>query len=84
LGFTRAKTICAATLYHVRQLAGGLAEATLGAWAASVLTARPPAPGELEALAVDGKTLRGSHKQGAPAVHLLSVLSHRLGLTRWR
>ena len=85
LGFTRAKTPCAATLYHVlRQLDASLVEATLGAWAASVLTALPPAPGELEALAVDGKTLRGSRKQGAPAVHLLSVLSHRLGLTLWQ
>jgi predicted transposase YbfD/YdcC len=34
-----------------------------------------------EAIAIDGKTLRGSHKQGAPASHLLSALSHRLGLT---
>jgi len=85
LGFTHAKTPCAATLYHVlRQLDETLVEATLGAWAASVLTALPPAPGELEALAVDGKTLRGSRKQGAPAVHLLSVLSHRLGLTVWQ
>lgn len=32
-------------------------------------------------MAVDGKTLRGSKKQGAPGTHLLSVLSHRLGLT---
>jgi predicted transposase YbfD/YdcC len=85
LGFTHAKTPCAATLYLVlRQLDGSLVEATLGAWAASVLTALPPAPDELEALAVDGKTLRGSRKQGAPAVHLLSVLSHRLGLTLWQ
>jgi predicted transposase YbfD/YdcC len=85
LGFTRAKTPCAATLYHVlRQLDASLVEATLGAWAASVLTALPPAPGELEALAVDGQTLRGSRQQGAPAVHLLSVLSHRLGLTLWQ
>jgi predicted transposase YbfD/YdcC len=85
LGFTHAKTPCAATLYQVlRQLDGNLVEATLGAWAASVLTALPPAPGELEALAIDGKTLRGSRKQGAPAVHLLSVLSHRLGLTLWQ
>jgi predicted transposase YbfD/YdcC len=30
---------------------------------------------------MDGKTLRGSQKQGAPGVHLLSVLAHRLGLT---
>src|SRR5881296_3149407 len=33
------------------------------------------------AMAVDGKTLRGSKKQGAPGTHLLSVLAHRLGLT---
>jgi hypothetical protein len=82
LGFTHAKTPCAATLYHVlRQLDGNLLEATLGTWAESILTVLPPTPGELEALAIEGKTLRGSRKQGAPAVHLLSVLSHRLGLT---
>jgi predicted transposase YbfD/YdcC len=85
LGFTRDKTPCAATLYHVlRQLDGALVEATLGAWAENVLRALPPAPGELDALAIDGKTLRGSRKQGAPAVHLLSALSHRLGLTLWQ
>jgi predicted transposase YbfD/YdcC len=85
LGFTRDKTPCAATLHRVlRQLDGPLVEAALGAWAESVLTALPPAPGEPEALAIDGKTLRGSRKQGAPATHLLSVLSHRLGLTLWQ
>jgi predicted transposase YbfD/YdcC len=85
LGFTHAKTPCAATLYRVlRQLDGPLVEATLGAWADSVLAALPPAPGEPEAIAVDGKTLRGSRKQGAPAAHLLSALSHRLGLTLWQ
>lgn len=85
LGFTRDQTPCAATLYHVlRQLDGALVEATLGAWAESVLTALPPVSGELDARAIDGKTLRGSRKQGAPAVHLLSALSHRLGLTLWQ
>ena len=85
LGFTRDKTPCAATLYHVlRQLDSPLVEATLGAWAESVLTALPPVPGELEAMAIDGKTLRGSRQQGAPAAHWLSVLSHRLGLTLWQ
>jgi len=33
------------------------------------------------AVALDGKTLRGSRKQGAPGVHLLSALSHHVGLT---
>ena len=85
MGFTHDKTPWAATLYHVlRQLDAPLLEATLGAWAESVLSALPPAPSELEALAIDGKTLRGSRKQGAPAPHLLSVLSHRLGLTVWQ
>jgi predicted transposase YbfD/YdcC len=85
LGFTRDKTPCAATLYRVlRQLDSPLVEAILSAWAESVLTALPPAPGEPEAMAIDGKTLRGSRQQGAPAAHLLSVLSHRLGLTLWQ
>jgi predicted transposase YbfD/YdcC len=35
----------------------------------------------VEAVALDGKTLRGSQHQGAFNVHLLSALSHRLGLT---
>jgi len=32
-------------------------------------------------MAVEGKTLRGSKKQGAPGTHRFSVLAHRLGLT---
>jgi predicted transposase YbfD/YdcC len=85
LGFTRDQTPCAATLYHVlRKLDVTLVEAKLGAWAESVLTALPPTTGEPEAMAIDGKTLRGSRQQGAPAAHLLSVLSHRLGLTLWQ
>jgi predicted transposase YbfD/YdcC len=34
-----------------------------------------------EAVAVDGKTLRGSLKQGSRITHLLSAVSHKLGLT---
>ena len=82
LGCTHDKTPCAATLHHVlRTLDGPLVEAALGAWADSVLTALPPAAGELEALAIDGNTLRGRRKQGAPAVHRLAALRQRLGLT---
>jgi len=47
-----------------------------------VLATAPVAPEAPEiARAVDGKTLRGSKKQGAPGTHLLSVLAHRVGLT---
>jgi len=82
LGFTHAKPPGAATLPHVlRQLDGPLVEAAFGAWAESGLAARPPAAGEWDAIALDGNTLRGRRKQGAPAVHLRAALSHRLGLT---
>lgn len=82
LGFTH-KTPCAATFFTIfGHLDCAAFEATLGAWADSVM-AHTPAPSETseEAMAVDGKTLRGSQKHGAPGTHLLSVVSHRLGLT---
>ena len=82
LGLTHATPPCAATLSTIlRHLDREQVEAKLGVWAQSVLAALPPGPTEDEALALDGKTLRGSWHQGALNVHLLSVLSHRLGLT---
>jgi hypothetical protein len=56
-------------------------EAKLSEWAAPCLAALPPRKGDLEPLAVDGKSLRGSRKQGALDVPRLSVLGQRLGLT---
>src|SRR5262249_37662940 len=56
-------------------------EAQLGAWAEGLLGSRPMPPDTAEAMAIDGKTLRGSRKQGAPGVHLLSALAHRVGVT---
>jgi hypothetical protein len=81
LGFTRSQTPCAATLhFDFRHLKRPAFEAALTAWASEVLAALPPPRGTLEALAIDGKTVRGAQQQGACDVHLLSVLSHRLGL----
>ena len=83
LGFTHEPTPCAATLFHVfRRLDRDDLERRLGAWAETVLQATAPAdPATPERVALDGKTLRGSQKQGAPGAHLLSAVSHRLGLT---
>jgi len=54
-------------------------EHALCRWVLSVL--RHLALGEeLEAIAIDGKTLRGSAKQGAEESHLLSALSQRLNI----
>jgi predicted transposase YbfD/YdcC len=56
-------------------------EAKLGAWAEGLLSGTPGSEVLAEGIAVDGKTLRGSQKQGAPGAHLLSALAHRLGVT---
>jgi len=82
LGLTHATPPCAATLHAVfRALEREQVEAVLGGWAATVLASTALPPDELEGLAMDGKTLRGSRQAGVPGAHLLSAVSHRLGLT---
>ena len=81
LGFTH-RSPCAATLHTVlRYVDRETVEAKLGAWAEGLLGEAPGSQGDEEAIALDGKTLRGSQKQGAPGAHLLSALAHRVGLT---
>ena len=82
LGFTHAPP-CAATLHTIfRHVNRDEFEAHLGAWADSVVGSLPRAPEMPEvAIALDGKTLRGSKQQGAPGTHLLSALAHRVGVT---
>jgi predicted transposase YbfD/YdcC len=82
LGFTHA-TPCAATLHTIfRHVDRDEFESHLGAWADSVVGSLPAAPEAPEpAVALDGKTLRGSKKQGAPGTHLLSALAHQVGVT---
>lgn len=85
LGFTH-RPPCAATLHTVfRGMDRERFEAQLGAWAEGLL-GEPPAPEGgadtiADAIAIDGKALRGSQKQGAAGAHLLSALAHRVGLT---
>lgn len=82
LGFTHQPLPCAATYFHVlRRLDRAQFEAVLGAWAEAVLAAAGHVGERDDRIALDGKTLRGSRKHGAPGVHLLSAVSHRLGLT---
>ena len=68
LGFTH-DTPCAATLHTIfRHVDRDAFEANVGAWADRVVGSLPPRPRETPeiAIALDGKTLRGSKKQGAP------------------
>ncbi len=81
LGFKNGKTPSVGTLHTVfRHLDKEAFEAQAGKWAECVLRKASP-PDRLPAIAIDGKTLRGSKKQGACEVHLLSAVSHGLGLT---
>jgi hypothetical protein len=88
LGFQDGKTPSVGTLFTIfsnrdkRTL-----EAKLAAWAKGVLQQLPNRPDRnsratsAAAIALDGKTLRGSSGQGACDVHLLFAVSHGLGLT---
>ena len=71
LGFTH-DTPCAATLHTLfRHVNRDEVEAHRGAWADSVVGSLPATPEMPEvAMALDGTTLRGSNKQGAPGTHL--------------
>src|SRR5215813_4453230 len=74
LGFTHTPP-CAATLHTVlRHVDRDAFEAHLGAWADQVVGSLSPGLETPEtAIALDGKTLRGAKKQGAPGTHLLSA-----------
>ena len=81
LGFTRAQTPCAATLHNLfKRLDINKLEAVLSQWVTQTLQSVSGASGAM-AVAIDGKTLRGSAKQNASVSHLLSVVSHQLGVT---
>ena len=95
LGFKHKKTPCAATLFLVFiKINIKLLELKLGQWAESILKhTNEKVKGEVKeaskddsdapidnGVALDGKTLRGSKNQGANVTHLLSAVSHSLGV----
>lgn len=82
LGFPHGKTPAVGTLHTVLSgLDKRALEQALSGWAECVLAHLPQKAHPLQAIALDGKTLRGSKAQGACDVHLLSAVSHGLGLT---
>jgi hypothetical protein len=79
LGFTNGRVPSVGTLFSVfSRVDKGALESALNGWAEQVLALLPD---EGTALSGDGKWLRGSHARGAADTLLLSVVSHRLGLT---
>ena len=75
LGFTRDLTPSVATLHRVFSgMDADRFEAILRDWMAS------RGLGDAEAIAVDGKSLRGIHGDKLPGVHLVAAFSHESGL----
>jgi predicted transposase YbfD/YdcC len=82
LGFTRDNTPCAGTIHNfLKKLDVVAVEKTLTKWVNSVMGSDPDLKNCLNAVSIDGKTMRASQKSGAAINHLLSVVSHELGIT---
>lgn len=84
LGFTRPDGPSQSTVQRLfKGIDCALLETRLGQWAAQVIACCPDPPDvplPFEAMAIDGKTLRGSARCGAEDAHLLSAFSQRLGV----
>ncbi len=66
---------CVSTLHYLfKELDAEAFERALTAWITGLL-GQDTAP----AIAIDGKTLRGSQTQGVPGMHLVAAYAHRLG-----
>ena len=82
LGFRHAKLPCAATFHNVfKALDVEVLTAKLTLWAGMAFESFRCSEGGPTGVSIDGKTLRGSRCQGGHRVHLLSVVSHELGIT---
>lgn len=81
LGLRRGRGPSQPTLHRIfKGLDCARLEQCVTRWAEHILAACAAPAAALEALAIDGKTLRGSAGQGAAESHMLSALSHRLGV----
>lgn len=78
LGFKREKTPSVGTLFTIlSRLDWNALELKLYDWLQEIIRRQ----GDVPALSFDGKTLRGSRRQGADESHVLSVFCHHLGMT---
>lgn len=81
LGIRRRRGPSQPTLHRIfKHLDGALFEQCVARWSEHVLTAYAGTDGALEVLSLDGKTLRGSARQGTAESHLLGAVSQRLGV----
>lgn len=84
LGFKRGLAIAKSQLYEIlSQIEVAQLEQLLGTWVETVLQ-ELGLDRSLLAIALDGKTAKGSKKAGAAIAHLLSAVSHGVGLTLYQ
>ena len=82
LGFTREKTPAASTFHNLlKRLDPNVLERKLTKWIKWITESYPEFSTCFDEVAIDGKILRASLKSGAETSHLLSVVSHELGVT---
>ncbi len=81
LGFTRRPPKAGGIRKVLMAVSPAALEAALTRWAEGLLGPIPGAAGPPEAFALDGKSARGSFDGLSKAVHLLSLVAHRSGLT---
>jgi len=82
LGFTHPLSPCAATFHNLLKCLDPLRlEQILTQWVSRVFQATPALKNQLTAVAIDGKSLRGSGSRESRQTHLLTAVCHELGIT---
>ena len=82
-GWTHKTSPCSATIHNVLKILDADAvEKTFTNWVEDVCKCQSDLAGSLDAVAIDGKTMRASKKCGAAISHLPSVVSYELRVTR--
>ena len=81
LGFTHPISPCAATFHNLLKCLDAVClEQILTQWVSGVFQATPVLKSRLTAVAIDGKSLRGSGSRNHRQTHLLAAVSHELGI----
>jgi len=81
LGFTHPISPCAATFHNLLKCLDPVRlEQILTQWVSGVFQATPELKSRLTAVAIDGKSLRGSGTRDNQQTHLLAAVSHELGI----
>ena len=81
LGFTRRETPCVATFHNLLKALDVVElEQTLTHWVRATYQRYPFFDRPLTGVAIDGKSLRGTHTQESRRLHLLAAVSHELGI----